>query len=146
VPKTIEIIPASIILSVSKDKEMAMEAVINLSGIKIKSRIGVGVEERSELQTLEIDACLTTNIREAIIYDDIAETVDYMEIIEKIQAVALDREYRLVETLAYEVCRDLLSNPKISAVRLKLTKHPALMEGKADSVSLELGPIMAAKI
>lgn len=123
-----------------------MEAVINLSGIKITARIGVATEERSELQTLEIDARLTTNIREAIIYDDIAETVDYMEIVEKIQAVALDREYRLVETLAYEVCRDLLSSPKISSVQLKLTKHPALLEGKADSVSLELGPMDAARI
>ncbi len=123
-----------------------MEAVINLSGIKIKARIGVGADERSELQTLEIDAGLTTNIREAIIYDDIAETVDYMEIVEKIQAVALDREYRLVETLAYEVCRDLLSNTKITSVRLKLTKHPAILEGKADSVSLELGPMETAKI
>ena len=69
-----------------------------------------------------------------------------MEIVEKIQAVALDREYRLVETLAYEVCRDLLSNPKITSVRLKLTKHPAILEGKADSVSLELGPMETAKI
>ena len=31
-----------------------MEAVINLSGIKIKARIGVGADERSELQTLEL--------------------------------------------------------------------------------------------
>jgi dihydroneopterin aldolase len=123
-----------------------MKAVINLSGIKIKARIGVGVEERSEPQTLEIDAGLTTNIREAIIYDDITETVDYMEIVEKIQAIAMDREYRLIETLAYEVCLDLLSNPKITTVQLKLTKHPALLEGRADSVSLELGPMDAAKI
>ena len=118
-----------------------MEAVIGLTGIKVKAHIGVGEDERSELQALEIDASLTTDIRDAVICDDIAEAADYVNIIKKIEEVTGAREYKLVETLAYEICREVLNDPQISAIRLKVIKHPALLQGKVESVSVEIGPL-----
>ena len=118
-----------------------MEAEINLSGIKVKARIGVGEEERASPQGLEIDASLKTGIREAVIYDDIKKAVDYVEVTEIIRAVAGAREYKLVETLAYEICRKVLTIPKISSVQLKIIKRPALLEGIVESVSVKMGPL-----
>jgi len=123
-----------------------MEAEINLSGIKVKARIGVGEEERARPQGLEIDASFKTNIREAVIYDDIKEAVDYVEVTEIIQAVAGAREYKLVETLAYEICRKVLTIPEISSVQLKVIKRPALLDGKVESVSVKIGPMDSAEL
>ncbi len=118
-----------------------MEAVIGLTGIKVTAHIGVGEEERSELQTLEIDASLTVDIRDAVITDDIAAATDYVDVIKIIEEVAGSREYKLVETLAYQICREVVNDPKISAIRLKVIKHPALLQEKVESVSVEIGPL-----
>jgi len=121
-----------------------MNAEIKLSGIKVASRIGVSKEERAIPQLLEIEALFTTDISEAAASDDISKTVDYQQVAKTISDLASLREYCLVETLATELCRQLLRLPRIDSVRLKIIKRPEALEGFADNVAIELGPLKLA--
>ncbi len=123
-----------------------MDAVIRLSEIRVNARIGVGEEERSEYQELLVDAGLKTDIRNAVIYDDIGEALDYMKVEETIRAVSGAREYSLVENLAYEICRALLTDFIILSVEIRITKFPAGLKGKAAGVSVEVGPLETAHL
>jgi len=115
-----------------------MEAEISLNRIGVRVRIGITEDERAEAQELEVDAVLRTDIRDAVIYDDLEEAVDYVEAVALIEAAAGAREYRLVETFSYELCRELLGIPKVISVRVRVTKRPGVLEDRAESVSLSL--------
>lgn len=123
-----------------------IEAWITLSRIRVKARIGTDEHERTSFQDLLVSARLKTDIRSAVIYDSLEEAVDYMKVEKRIRDVASAREYQLIENLAYEICREILTIPKVLSIRLKITKFPQALEGKADGVSITLGPLESAKL
>ena len=123
-----------------------MNAEIKVSGIKVEARIGTTAEERSIPQLLEFEALFTTDIGEAAKSDDISKTVDYQVVAKAVRDRAASREYFLVETLAYDICRQLLGIPKIDSVSLKIIKRPEAFEGVAEEVSLQLGPLAVSDI
>ena len=124
----------------------AIEALMSLSRVRVKARIGTEEQERASFQDLLVSARLKTDIRNAVIYDSLDESIDYMEVENRIREVAAAREYRLIENLAYEICREILTDPKVLSLKLKITKFPEALEGKAESVSITLGPLESAEL
>ena len=123
-----------------------MIAEIKVSGIKVNARIGVSEEERSQPQELVIDAVFTNDISKAARSGDISETVDYTQVAEIVSAAASSGEYKLLETLAHKICRQMLAISKIKTVRLKIVKRPEALKGVAENVSLQLGPLSKSDI
>src|SRR6266702_4553040 len=73
---------------------------IALSGLRGRGRHGVYPRERSEGQTFVVDAVLELDTRAAAAGDDLARTVDYGSIAEKLVAAIEGEPVNLIETLA----------------------------------------------
>jgi len=70
--------------------------------------------------------------------DDLNNTLDYAQILEKIFDIANSREYALLETLAYSISRGVLQTFPVAKISAKVRKYPASLAGKLDYVEVEI--------
>jgi dihydroneopterin aldolase len=83
-------------------------------------------EERVRAQSLDISVRLfigRETVRVAALGDDVGATVDYAVVCEVVREVVAERERKLLETLAEEICAAVFSRcPRVRAVELRLSK------------------------
>jgi dihydroneopterin aldolase len=111
---------------------------ITLSRIKIRTRIGTTAEERQAPQECEADLTVWANCEAAAATDSLDRSVDYCRILENVRQIAAEREYNLIETLAYAIVRSTLQKFGISRARIRLRKRPAGLLGHIDHVEVEV--------
>ena len=111
---------------------------INLVGVKIYPRIGVTPEERKSPQECEADLVLWGDLQAVAATDSLEGSVDYSRVLARVQQIACEREYNLVETLAYRIVRELLQSFPVDHVSVKVRKRPASLHGKVSFVEVEV--------
>ena len=111
---------------------------ITISRIKIPARIGTTPEERQAPQECEADLTLWANFEAAAATDLLDRSVDYCRILENARQIAAEREYNLVETLAYAIVRSTLQKFAISRARIRLRKRPAGLLDYIDHIEVEV--------
>jgi dihydroneopterin aldolase len=111
---------------------------ITLSRIKIRARIGTTAEERQLPQECEADLTVWANFEAAAATDLLERSVDYCRILENARQIAAEREYNLVETLAYAIVRSTLQKFGISRARIRLRKRPAGLLEHIDHIEVEV--------
>ena len=79
---------------------------IFIEALRVKSRVGIYPRERVTEQTLELN--LTFGVPDAAAeHDDIADTIDYAKVIERIREELGKRQFNLIETLGeFIFCTD----------------------------------------
>ena len=100
--------------------------IIFLRGLQIETVIGVYDWEREIRQTVVLDLELGTDIRLAAASDDIAHTLDYKAVTDRIVAFVGDSAFFLVETLAERVASILIEEFGVPWLSLTLHKKGAL--------------------
>jgi len=98
---------------------------LKLNGMDVACIIGDRPDERALLQTLRIDVELTVPDAAADT-DELADTVDYAVLTERIRAALVAAKCRMIERAARVVCETCLAEPKVSAVRAAVTKTGAI--------------------
>jgi phosphoglycolate phosphatase len=94
---------------------------IQINGLEVPIRIGVGDDERAHPQNLIFDVLLETAF--ADVGDDITRTTDYAAVAGWITAECARREVRLLETLTEELADGLLAHfPRVTSVTLDIRK------------------------
>ena len=111
---------------------------LKLSGIKISPRIGVTPEERAAPQECLADVVIAGDWSGAAATDDLADSIDYCLILEKVRAVAAEREYVLLETLAHAIAQGVLTDFPVGCVRVKVRKRPVVLRDMLDFVEIEV--------
>jgi len=80
---------------------------LKLIGLEVACVIGERPDERTRLQTLRLDLVLQIADRAAET-DELADTVDYAALAERVRGALVEAKCRMIERaarLAYEVCR-----------------------------------------
>jgi dihydroneopterin aldolase len=111
---------------------------ITLSHIKIRARIGTTAGERQTPQECEADLTVWANFEAAAATDLLDRSVDYSRILENTRQIAAEREYNLLETLAYAIVRSTLQKFAVSRARIRLRKHPAALLEQIGYVEVEV--------
>ncbi len=111
---------------------------ITLTGVRLHPRIGLSMEERSVAQECEADLSVWANLEPAAATDSIDGSIDYCRILEEMKGVATERDYALVETLAYRIARSILQKFPVNRVKIMLRKRPAILRGQIDFVEIEV--------
>ena len=93
---------------------------ILIRGLKLRCNIGVPAEERAGSQTLL--AHLTMEVSEFSGDDEIAGTVDYKELSDRVVEFVAVGERQLIETLAVDIANLILSEFEVKKVRVELEK------------------------
>lgn len=111
---------------------------LRLLDIDCRSGIGVTSEERARPQPIRVDLHLSLDLEAAGNSDSIDLTVDYVNVVARVRAIAAAREYRLVEALARTLCRRLLEENPIERVQVTVRKRPEELEGKLGEVAVTM--------
>lgn len=98
---------------------------ITLTGIRAFGRHGVYEQERRDGQHFVVDATLHLSTRRAAETDDVADTVHYGEVAERIAGIVGGDPVNLLETLAARIADDLLARAHVSMVTVTVHKPEA---------------------
>ncbi len=115
-----------------------MDCVL-IEALEIETVIGVYDWERSIRQRLVLDLELATDIRPAAAADDLAQTLDYAAISERIARFAEAHDFALVETFAERLAALLMEEFSVPWLRLTLRKPGAVSAASAVGVRIERG-------
>ena len=94
---------------------------ITLTGLRVRGFHGVLPAEREQGQDFLVDAVLWLDLRPAGASDDVADTVHYGELAERLASVVAGEPVDLVETLAERLADVCLAYPRVR--RAEVTVH-----------------------
>ncbi|MCY0901117.1 MAG: dihydroneopterin aldolase, partial [Firmicutes bacterium] len=101
-------------------------------------RHGVYAEERSLGQRFVISLWLTQDLRPAAAADDLALTVNYGDVYNRVREIVEGPPCKLLETLGERICARLLAEfEDLSSVRVRVEKPGAPIAGIFASVGVE---------
>lgn len=98
---------------------------ITLTGVRAFGYHGVFEDERREGQEFVVDATLYLSTAEAAETDDVADTVHYGEVAERIVALVAGEPLNLIEGVAARIADDLLSYDLVRMVAVTVHKPQA---------------------
>ena len=99
---------------------------VSLLGMVLRTTIGFNPEERTAPRDLEADVRLQVDLRAAGRSDDLADTVDYASLAERLRAVAAASSFRLLEALAEALAAEALADPRVAEAEVALRKPGAV--------------------
>src|SRR5881398_3662827 len=93
---------------------------IHIEQLELFARVGVPTSERSEPQRVILNITLWPRIAE--LHDDIANTVNYSAVAERVKEFIRRHDYKLIETLAEETAAHLLAQFNLRKVEVEVRK------------------------
>ncbi len=114
--------------------------IIFLHDLRIDTVIGIYDWERRIRQTLCIDMEMGANIRKAAESDSIDHTINYKAVAKRVTAFVSDSRFQLVETLAEQVARIVITEFAVPWLRLTVNKTGAVRGANGVGVVIERTP------
>lgn len=127
---------------------MGMTDSIRLVGVRALGTHGVLVEEHSEPQEFVVDVDLLVDTEIAAHTDNIADTISYAEVADKIVAVIQGEHCDLIETLAHRIMAAIME-PRIISAEIVVHKPQAPIPHQFADVSVSIlreGPLFKEEL
>lgn len=105
--------------------------------LRVEVLIGIHKREHHMPQTVSLDLEIGLPGDAVFASDRVADTIDYEQVVLRIQALAASGHFRLVETLADRIARLLLEEFAAPWVRVSAAKIGVLPNAKFVGVSIE---------
>lgn len=121
---------------------------ITLRGLRAYGYHGVYDAERERGQEFVVDVVLELDLAPAAASDDVADTVHYGELADRLVAIVAGEPVRLLETLAQRLADACLADPRVRAVEVTVHKPAAPIPHAFTDVSVTLrrsAPASAAR-
>jgi len=109
-------------------RDLSMDAVIGVFGW-----------ERQVQQKITINLEMAADIARAAAADDLAHTLDYKAISQRIRAIVADSQPQLVETLIEQIASVIMREFSIPWLRISIAKPGAVRGSAAVGVTIERG-------
>jgi 7,8-dihydroneopterin aldolase/epimerase/oxygenase len=114
-----------------------MSDLIRVVDLEVFAHIGVPDEERRERQRLLISLEMSTDsFSHAAGTDNLAWTINYADVVERVKALTAKRARKLLETLVEEIAIDLLKAFPIKKITVEIKKF-ILPDAQYVSVKIE---------
>jgi len=101
---------------------------IFLSEVKVQTKLGVPEWERMVAQTIILDIEIGYDLGKACKSDDVADTIDYGLVVNRVRESLSEHSFQLVEALAEHLCQLILKEFNALSVKVKVAK-PAILPG-----------------
>ena len=98
---------------------------IALTGLRVRGHHGVLPEERRDGQDFLVDVVLRLDLRAAAASDDVADTVHYGELAERLASVVSGEPVDLIETLAERLAAVCLEDDRVEQAEVTVHKPSA---------------------
>ena len=107
------------------------EVVIDVEGLELTGFHGALPEEKETGQPFLFDVQLVAHDA-GIRSDQLADTVDYTEVVARVRAVNERKRFNLIEALAAAIADDLLDRFPVSRVRVRVRKPDVKLDAPAE--------------
>ncbi|MFK5986935.1 MAG: dihydroneopterin aldolase [Pseudomonadota bacterium] len=108
-----------------------------IHGLEIQTIIGIFDWEREKKQTLIIDLDIFSNFSQVILSDHIDDCIDYTRVCEKIELLAEQHSYQLIESFAEDISQIVLEQFNSQSVKIKINKPMAIKNAASTGVIIE---------
>jgi dihydroneopterin aldolase len=108
-----------------------MEVVIEIQGLEVTGFHGATKRERKEGQPFLFDVELVAHDA-GVRSDQLADTVDYTQVVERVREVCEGERFNLIEALAAAVVDDLMEHFPISRARVRVRKPRVQLEAPVE--------------
>lgn len=115
-----------------------MAGHIELRALRTMALHGVLPEERTLPQPFEVDLDLVVDLEPAARSDDLAHTVDYGQLAERVMKVVEGPSFALLEALAGAVADTVLLDERVREVTVAVRKLRPPLSVQAESVGVRL--------
>lgn len=99
-----------------------MERVIEIKGLSVQAFIGVPVDERSKAQKLSLDLQFAATFQPVTLNENLAATIDYAIVAQRVKELVEIRARSLIETLADEIVESLLAEFPLRWIEITVRK------------------------
>lgn len=107
---------------------------LQITSLKIKTKIGVHKWEQAILQTLSLDIEIPVDISQC--NDQIENTIDYDKLCQMVTEYIENKPFALIETVASETIALIKDNFKVDSVNLTVSKPNAI--ANAGNISVKV--------
>jgi len=111
---------------------------ITLRSMQFAGIHGVGAEERSFPQVIEVDLEVETDLARAAASDEVADTIDYGPLVRICREVVEDGSHKLLEAIAGAIVSRVLAATPADAVTVRVRKLAVPMDVEMESAQVEL--------
>jgi 7,8-dihydroneopterin aldolase/epimerase/oxygenase len=111
---------------------------ISLTGLRAKGHHGVYDFERAMGQDFVVDVVLEVDLGRAAYTDNVADTVDYAKLADRLVAVISGEPVNLIETLADRLAAVCFAERRVAAVVVTVHKPQAAIPHEFSDVSVTL--------
>jgi dihydroneopterin aldolase len=110
-----------------------------LANMSFRARHGVLDWEKTQAQRFEVDVELELDLEPAGRSDDLAATVDYGALYDRVREIAEGPSVELLETLAARIATGALdADARIEAVTVRVRKPEVKLDGPLDYAGVEI--------
>jgi len=107
--------------------------------LRLQTVVGVNPDERQQPQDVHINLTLYVDTRKAGQSDDLRDTVSYAGVTKRVIQHVESSDYHLVEALAGNIARIILTEFPVERVRVRVEKPGALHHARSAGVEIERG-------
>jgi dihydroneopterin aldolase len=111
---------------------------IELTGLRVRGFHGVFEHERRDGQDFVVDAVLEMSTAAAAASDDLADTVDYGALAQRLAAVVGGEPVNLLERLVARLADECLADPRVAAATVTVHKPQAPIPLAFDDVAVTI--------
>jgi dihydroneopterin aldolase len=111
---------------------------IELRGLRVRGFHGVFEHERRDGQEFVVDAVLEVSTAAAAASDDLADTVDYGGLAQRLAAAVSGEPVNLIETLVARLADECLTDPRVEAATVTVHKPQAPIPLAFDDVAVTI--------
>ena len=112
--------------------------IIRLNNMNFYGYHGVYDFEKEQGANCEIDLELFTSLTKSSKSDNIEDTINYEDVYEQVKKAFGSKSYFLLEKLADSISKSIFEEHKIDKLIIRVRKINAPLDGKLDSVEIEL--------
>ncbi|GAA1740977.1 dihydroneopterin aldolase [Microbacterium paludicola] len=109
---------------------------ITLTGLRAFGRHGVFDFERENGQEFVVDLALGVSTKKAAKSDDVADTVHYGELAEKVVAIVGGEPVNLIETLAHRIAGAVMEDERVHFLAVTVHKPHAPIQAQFQDVAV----------
>ncbi len=111
-------------------------ATIHITDLSLRTIIGINDWERTKPQDVVINIAVDFDPSDAVRSDRLDDTVDYKRIKRRVIALVEKSRFGLIERMAYEILREVLSHDRVEAATVRVDKPQALRFTRSVSVEM----------
>ena len=111
---------------------------LRISAIRAWGYTGYFDAEQELGQWFEVDLEITLDLSRTGEDDELAHTLNYAAVIERVKALVQSSRFRTIERLNSRLCEAVLAFPEVREVRCSLTKVAAPIAGFDGRVTIEM--------